>query len=550
MVCAKFCSLLALAAAAPAAPPPAPKPHIILITLDDWGFNQVGWHAKRWANANEIRTPHMDALVADGVELDRAYVFRFCSPSRCALLSGRNPVHINVLNSDLTQANLSDPVAGFAGLPRPVTAIAEKLRSPEGGYGRAIFAGKHHAGLATPDHLPKGRGYDSSLAYLSGANGLWNDWSTGVCPGGAPNTDLWLDDTPAYGLNNSWACSQAAQAGCEYEDDLIADFAVAAVLAHNTSAPMFLHYAPHGAHVGSGLQLEVPDAVLANFSSFINNTYRARYAAIVSIVDGAVGRIVAALRARGMYDNALIVALADNGGPIIGPTGSAGGNNWPLRGGKSGNFEGGIRAAAFVSGGALPPARRGAVERARVSVEDWYATFCALAGVDPRDARGDAAGLPPVDGVNLWPLLSGANATPPRAEVVIGADGDGVDSDGITLVQGLIRAADGYKLLVGRISSAIWQGELYPNASTDWQDVPVDCGGLRGAPGGCLFNIYADPHETVDVAAQQPAVLAEMRARLAQLQAGAYSPLRGPDHPEACNVSAAKWGGFVGPFLP
>ena len=518
--------------------------------LDDWGWNNVGWHARQWANAGEIQTPHMDALLASGLELDRQYVFRFCSPTRSAFLSGRNPVHINVLNSDLSQANLSDPVSGFAGLPRPVTSVAAKLQSA--GYA-THFYGKWHSGLATFDHLPLGRGYDKSLAYLSGSNGYWNTCSTGWCPsdGAAQYADLWRNGAPAYGLNNSAACSQSNQAaGCVYEDALFADAAVAAVRAHNASrGPLFLHYCPHGAHVGSQLQLEVPAALLANFSSFINNSYRASYAAVVSYVDAAVGRIVAALRERALYDNTLILVLADNGGAIIGQTGSAGGNNWPLRGGKSGVFEGGVRAAALVSGGALPPARRGAVERAWISVEDWYVTLCALAGVEAADARGDAAGLPPVEGRNLWPLLSGANSTPPREEVVLGADGDGVDSDGVTLVQALIRS-DGWKLITGRVSSAIWQGPLYPNASTDWQDVPVDCGGLRGAPGGCLFNVLVDPHETRDCAAQQPAVLAAMRARLAQLQAGAFSPRRGGDHEAACNASAQRWGGFIGPFLP
>ena len=46
-----------------------------------------------------------------------------------------------------------------------------------------------------------------------------------------------------------------------------------------------------------------------------------------------------------------------------------------------------------------------------------YTTFCGLAGVDPTDERAAAAGLPPVDGHDLWPLISGANATSPRTEV-------------------------------------------------------------------------------------------------------------------------------------
>ncbi len=55
--------------------------------------------------------------------------------------------------------------------------------------------------------------------------------------------------------------------------------------------------------------------------------------AMVNFLDGLVGRVVGALKAKGMWDNLLWVTSADNGGPIYG-SGSAGANNWPMRGGK------------------------------------------------------------------------------------------------------------------------------------------------------------------------------------------------------------------------
>ena len=51
--------------------------------------------------------------------------------------------------------------------------------------------------------------------------------------------------------------------------------------------------------------------------------------------------------------------------------GTCGGNNWPLRGGKFSNWEGGIRTSGLVSGGAVPAARRGATEGALMGIEDW-----------------------------------------------------------------------------------------------------------------------------------------------------------------------------------
>jgi len=92
---------------------------------------------------------------------------------------------------------------------------------------------------------------------------------------------------------------------------------------------------------------------------------------------------------------------------------------------------------SWMTRGIIPAAARGTTSEAFVAIEDWYTTFCALAGVDPADARAAAAGLPPVDGVDLSPVLLGTNATSPRTEIVIGSS-DGNDHKGNTIVAGVI----------------------------------------------------------------------------------------------------------------
>ena len=108
-----------------------------------------------------------------------------------------------------------------------------------------------------------------------------------------------------------------------------------------------------------------------------------------------------------------------------------------------------------MSGGLVPESRRGSVHAGFVETCDWYRTFCGLAGVDPADARGAAAGLPPVEGFDLWPVLSGANETSPRSEVVIGMPTD--NTDVFVGVQGVIDSG-GYKLLIGVLHSPVWTG--------------------------------------------------------------------------------------------
>lgn len=238
-----------------------------------------------------------------------------------------------MLNSALAAANTSDPVSGFAGIPRNMTALPAKLKTA--GYA-TLQAGKWHLGLATPDHTPRGRGYDQSLSYLDGANDYWTSTTSGWCKKGQ-YTDLWASSGPAYGLNSSWACSQAHQpASCKYEEDVFANFTLSALRAHDPAVPLFMYYAPHSVHV----PLEVPAAQLAKFA-FIQDAPRQKYAAMVNYVDAHVGAIVAELKASGMWSNTLLVLSADNGGPIYGPAstcvkcdGSAGANNFPLRGGK------------------------------------------------------------------------------------------------------------------------------------------------------------------------------------------------------------------------
>ena len=66
----------------------ADRPHLIMFMADDTGWNNVGWHN------DQMKTPNADALVKEGIELDRHYAFLFCSPSRSSFMTGRLPYHV------------------------------------------------------------------------------------------------------------------------------------------------------------------------------------------------------------------------------------------------------------------------------------------------------------------------------------------------------------------------------------------------------------------------------------------------------------------------
>ena len=72
-------------------------PHIVFVLADDYGFNDVSYHARKNGNdTNVIHTPALDALAAQGVKLENYYVQPVCSPTRAALLTGRYGSHTGI----------------------------------------------------------------------------------------------------------------------------------------------------------------------------------------------------------------------------------------------------------------------------------------------------------------------------------------------------------------------------------------------------------------------------------------------------------------------
>ena len=120
------------------------------------------------------------------------------------------------------------------------------------------------------------------------------------------------------------------------------------------------------------------------------------------------------LRLRAAADDTLLVVASDNGGAI-----NQQGSNRPLRGGKGGNFDGGIRIVAALGGGWLPSNLRGTTSHALTHLADLYATMIDAAGITGEDDSSGASSalMPAIDGRSMWPQWL-SNQTDERSIVI------------------------------------------------------------------------------------------------------------------------------------
>eukprot|EP01083_Nonionella_stella_P019559 54319_1 len=519
-------------------------PNILFILADDLGWANVGYHNQN----GEVKTPNIDYLVANGLELNRHYAHYICSPTRSSLHSGRLPIHCN-LNNGGPWYNT------FVGIPSNYTLLSEKLKY--GANYTTHFIGKWHSGASLISQMPYKRGYDTSFGYLWGMNDYWNE-NYGQC-NSVQTVDLWDSTQPANHSNNTL-----------YEEFLFTQRLYQ--LLDTQSNPFFIFYAPHISH--SPLQIpeqylteyEDDEYLCCNFSlrgvqpnpiypgynkSCSQFHCRSTYQSMVHLLDTIIGDVTHKLKANDLWNNTLIVFSSDNGGQLTLEETAA--NNFPLRGGKFSPFEGGIRVNAFVSGGYLPMSQRGKVTNEMMHITDWYSTLCNMLHVDTEDEKAKRAGLPRIDSMNMLDVIFGINRTSPRTEVLI---------DNMTLIQNnykFINSTNVHFSFFGckqnQICYASWGGKIWPNTSSmehPIQNAVIDCSH------GCLFDIGSDytEHNNLIHDPEYRDVVLNMSQRLMELRATYYSNNeRGyslcPTNIStscACYMSQTEYSGFWGPF--
>ena len=333
-------------------------PNVIVIFVDDLGYNDVSFNG-----AEQIDTPNLDRLAAEGVTFTNGYVTAsVCSPSRSGLLTGRYPARFGL------EDNLAyNPFDKSLGLPTREKLLPFYL--DHAGYYTGVV-GKWHLGAARK-FTPLQRGFDYFYGFLGGGHDYWK-----------------IDASDAGNkLLLSLVENQSPASFTGYLTDALTDKALEFVN-EDREQPFFLYLpynAPHS-------PFQAPAELIEKYAH-VSGDDRRIYLAMVDSLDQNVGRLLEALEQSGKRDNTIIFFLSDNGGDV-----SRGAmDNGELRDGKGSLYEGGIRVPFVASWPARWP--QGETYDPVVISLDIFATALGVAKATVTDQSR------PIDGVNLDPYL-------------------------------------------------------------------------------------------------------------------------------------------------
>jgi arylsulfatase B len=440
------------------APQAAERPNVVILLADDLGWADVGFHG-----VEQIDTPNLDRLAREGLELGRFYTTPICSPSRAALMTGRDPMRLGVAYGVIMpwMNNGVHPDEHF--MPQSFQAA---------GYQTAMV-GKWHLGHAQQTYHPNQRGFEHFYGHLHTEVGYFPPFSN---QGGRDfqRNGVSIDDQG-------------------YETSLLGDEASRWIRARDVNRPFFLYVpfiAPH-------TPLDAPDELKKKYADIKDERQPARskntdqtrtlgklmlqpsarpmYAAVVDGMDDAIGRILKALDDEGIAEDTIVLFFSDNGGAAYAMGGA---DNVPLRGGKGETFEGGIRVVAVMRWPAkLAPGTR---NESIMSVMDVFPTLAAAAGIETGNTRK-------LDGRDLWPALRGGKKKRREDYLYFASETP----------------------ISGRFSLTAFDEE--------WKLVQdIQQGLLSAEVTNHLFRIAEDPNEYNNLAAVHPDVVAKLAAAIHQ----------------------------------
>lgn len=348
------------------------RPNIVFILADDLGYGDLGCYGQ-----TRIQTPNIDRLAADGIRFTSAYAgSTVCAPSRCCLMTGYHTGHAR------TRGNKSPDLP----LRPSDLTVTEVLK--QAGYRTGLF-GKWSLGQLGSSGYPTRKGWDEWFGYFSQVH--------------AHN---YYPEHLLSGENDFLCRGNMGTQRKDYAPDLFTKRALAFLEKQTASQPFFLHTcytSPHannemGRDTGDGMQIPSD----APYTDKPWPQVEKNFAAMVTHLDTAVGKILDTLKARGLDNNTLVIFTSDNG-----PHAEGGHSpkffesSGPLTGIKRSMTEGGIRVPAIARW-------TGRIRPGQTSAHPW-----AFWDFLPTAAELAGAPIPQgIDGISIAPTLLGQSQKP------------------------------------------------------------------------------------------------------------------------------------------
>lgn len=377
------------------------SPNIIYIMTDDLGYGDLGCYGQE-----VIQTPNIDQLANDGMRFTDHYSgHTVCRPSRLVLWLGQHVGHTKLTG------NRDRSLTGME------TTVARLLKSggyATGGVGKwALGHVNEPSEVNNPGH-PNNNGFDYWYGYLNQSNAhnfyppfLWENKTQVPMPG-----NVLSNDPKARG--------RVSTERVTYSHDQITDAAFRFVK-RNSDRPFLLHIhwtIPHANNEGGrvlGDGMEVPDYGLYADKDWPNP--EKGFAAMISRMDGDVGRLRSLLQQLNIDDNTLIIFTSDNG-----PHQEGGhkheffNSNGPLKGYKRSMHDGGIRVPMIAAWPGKISA--GTTSNHPSAFWDFLPTACEVAGISAPEATDGISYLPTLLGKDqqakheylYWASLEGATS--------------------------------------------------------------------------------------------------------------------------------------------
>ncbi|MBM4092410.1 MAG: N-acetylgalactosamine-6-sulfatase [Planctomycetes bacterium] len=364
---------------ADAAASEAVRPNLLLIVADDLGYGDLGCCGRE-----DVLTPHLDKLAAEGVRATHFYVtWPACTPSRGSILTGRYPQRnglYEMIRNDLvnyghryTEAEYAISPEMTLGLDLRERTIADVLKAA--GYACGIV-GKWDSGRARR-FLPLQRGFDVFYGFA--------------------NTDIDYWTHERYGIPSMFRGNEPIKEE-GYATDLFGREAERFLREH-AGRPFFLYVAFNAPHGASNLEkdsLQAPAETLARYAGGESGARATKYLAMITRMDDMIGRLLATLDELRLSERTLVLFTSDNGG--AGPA-----RNVPLQGRKATLWEGGVRVPLIARYPGRLPAGRTCDEF--LTTLELFPTCAALGGTEVPEQIA-------LDGYDMLPVLAGAGPSP------------------------------------------------------------------------------------------------------------------------------------------